>query len=143
MGHCLDRFGSKHGSINLNPATYPDPTVVQITDVLPRALLEPANWNCITMTSRGTVVFDLTLDPWFLVTPEDLETGHITIVEFKRNGQIANTLRRRACNLWPVHLRYNALYHPLEELEENRVGGGAKQNSEYVPHTFFSNIIVS
>ncbi|GFF59043.1 sterol 3-beta-glucosyltransferase [Aspergillus udagawae] len=40
LGHCLDRYGSDHGGIDPNPGTFPDPSTVQITDVLPRAILE-------------------------------------------------------------------------------------------------------
>ncbi|KAL4899864.1 hypothetical protein BDW74DRAFT_162861 [Aspergillus multicolor] len=130
MGHCMDQYGSQHGGITLNPASHPDPSVVQITDVLPRALLEPANWNAVAMTRRGTVVFLHTLDPWFIATPDDLDTGHITMVEFKRNGQVAKSFRRRACNMWPVHLKYSNQYQTLEEIEENRVGGNARMNSD-------------
>ncbi|RDW76858.1 uncharacterized protein DSM5745_06850 [Aspergillus mulundensis] len=130
MGHCLDQYGSEHGGLTLNPASHPDPSAVQVTDVLPRALLETANWNCITMTRRGTVLFLQRLGPWFLVTPDDLETGHITIVEFKRNGQVAKSLRRRACNMWPVYLKYCGQYLSLEEIEDNRVGGNAAMNSD-------------
>ncbi|KAL4970927.1 uncharacterized protein BDV14DRAFT_194713 [Aspergillus stella-maris] len=50
MGHCMKHYGSEHGALDFNPATYPDPSAVQITDVLSRALLVTANWNCITMT---------------------------------------------------------------------------------------------
>ncbi|KAL4973092.1 hypothetical protein BDW66DRAFT_154095 [Aspergillus desertorum] len=96
----MDYYGSEHGAIDLNPATYPNPSTVQITDVLPPAMLEMANWNCITMTSRGTVLFLQPLAPSFLVTPDDLETGHIT------------------------------MYKSLEEVEEDRVGGNAAMNSD-------------
>ncbi|KAL4740365.1 hypothetical protein BDV11DRAFT_169132 [Aspergillus similis] len=130
LSHCMDYYGSEHGAVDLNPATYPNLSAVQITDVLPRAMLEMANWNCITMTSRGTVLFLQPLAPWFLVTPDDLKTGHITIVEFKRNGQIAKSFRRRACNMWPVHLAYCVQYKSLEEVEEDRVGGNAEMNSD-------------
>jgi hypothetical protein len=84
------------------------------------------------MTSRGTALFINDWEPWFLVTPEDLETGHITIVELNRNGQVKDSFRRRACNMWPVYLVYCSQRKPLNDVKEDRVGGYALINFEYV-----------
>lgn len=95
-----------------------------------------ADWNCMGMTRRGTVLFLQRLFPWFLVTPEDLETGHVTTVEFKRNGQVSESFRRRVCNMWPVYLEYWVECKPLEEIKEERVGGNSAMNSEYALNLF-------
>ncbi|KAL4948938.1 hypothetical protein BDW69DRAFT_188795 [Aspergillus filifer] len=97
----MDHYGSEHGALDLNPASYPDPSAVLTADVLPRALLE-----------------------------DDLDTGHITLVEFKPNGQIKRSFRRRACNMKPVHVAYCVQFKPLEEVVEDRVGGNAATNSD-------------
>ncbi|KAL4788938.1 hypothetical protein BDV19DRAFT_395517 [Aspergillus venezuelensis] len=117
MGHCMDHYGSENGALDLNPARYPDPSAVQISDALLGALLEMANWNCITMTSRGMVLFLRPLDPWFLVTQDDLDTGHITLVE-------------RACNMKPVHVAYCVQFKPFEQIVKDRVNGNAAMNSD-------------
>ncbi|KAL4969563.1 uncharacterized protein BDV14DRAFT_195827 [Aspergillus stella-maris] len=70
------------------------------------------------------------LDPWFLVTQDDLDTGHITLVECKPNGQIKNSFRRRACNIKPVHVAYCVQFNPFEHVVEDRVGGNAAMNSD-------------
>lgn len=138
MDSCLGHFGSRDGAIDVNPATH-DPSAVQITDVLTRDILEMANLDFMTMTRNGKVLFMQRLGPWFLLTQEDLDTGHITVVEFKRNGQVHNSFRRRACNMWPVYLEYCSACRPLEYVIEHRVGGNSLMNSEYVAHRGIEN----
>ncbi|RAO67698.1 uncharacterized protein BHQ10_003710 [Talaromyces amestolkiae] len=121
MGHCL--LVDSHIGVDPNPATFPDPSTFQITDVLPWMFLETANFNTITMTCRGTVLFMNQLRTWFLVNQDDLDTGRITTVEFKLNGEIADSLRRRAYNMFPVSLALCVGYDPLWEVRERRVGG--------------------
>lgn len=75
------------------------------------------------MTCRGTVLFMNQLSPWFLVDQDDIDTGRITTVEFKRNGQIAEKLRRRAYNMYPVSLPLCVGYKPLWEVKEGTAGG--------------------
>ncbi|RHZ46603.1 uncharacterized protein CDV56_101022 [Aspergillus thermomutatus] len=70
------------------------------------------------------------LCPWFLVTADDLDTGHITIVEFKRNGQVRESFRRRACNMWPVYLEYCTGCRDLGQVKWDGVGGGDEKNSD-------------
>lgn len=121
MGHCLldyDHFG-----VDPNPATFPDPFTFQITDFLPWLFLEMANFDAMTMTRRGIVLFMNPLVKWFLVDQDDLDTGRITIVEFKRNGQIRDTFRRRAYNMYPVYLQACVSIRPLWEVKEDRTGG--------------------
>ncbi|KAJ5552344.1 hypothetical protein N7494_001722 [Penicillium frequentans] len=135
MDHCMQSHGARHGSLDPNPATISDPTKVQITDVLPRAFLEMANFAHITMTRQGTVLFMGFLWHWFLVTDDDLNTGHITVVDFKRNGQIDQCLRRRAFNMWPVYLDLFTGNRPLIHVIDDRIGGSQRMNSEYVTLT--------
>ncbi|RDK41153.1 hypothetical protein M752DRAFT_284646 [Aspergillus phoenicis ATCC 13157] len=104
MDSCLGHLGSRDGAIDVNPATH-DLSAVQITDVLTRDILEMANLNFMTM-----------------IRNDDLDTGHITVVEFKRNGQVHNSFRRRACNMWPVYLEYCSAWRPLGYVIEQRVG---------------------
>lgn len=74
------------------------------------------------MTRKGTVLFMNCLAPWFLVDQDDLDSGLITTVEFKRNGQVRETFRRRAYNMFPVYLRFCVLRKPLWEVKEGREG---------------------
>ncbi|KAI2822929.1 hypothetical protein CBS12448_9228 [Aspergillus niger] len=112
MDSCLGHLGSRDGAIDVNPATH-DLSAVQITDVLTRDILEMANLNFMTM-----------------IRNDDLDTGHITVVEFKRNGQVHNSFRRRACNMWPVYLEYCSAWRPLGYVIEQRVGGNSLMNYE-------------
>lgn len=138
MDHSLGVWGSSHEGIDPNPATFPDPSTFQTTDVLPLFILEMANFACMTMTERGTVLFMDCLSPWFLVTQEDLNTGRITAVEFKRNGQIRESFLRRAYNMLPVYLRFCPLGKPLSEVKEGRAGGvRPEMNAECVPPPSF------
>lgn len=123
MGHCLGVWGSRHEGIDSNPATFPDPSTFQITDLLPLLILEMANFSYMAMTERGTVHFMDRLSPWFLVTQEDLDTGRIKTFEFKRNGRIRESFRRRAYNMFPIYLRFCTLGKPLSEVKEGRAGG--------------------
>lgn len=120
-GHCLTDYS--HSGVDPNPSTFPDPSTFQITDVLPSIYLETANFNTVTMTCRGIVLFMNQLSPWFLVDQDDLDTGRITTVEFKRNGQIADKLRRRAYNMFTVSLALCIGYAPLWEVREGTAGG--------------------
>ncbi|KAL3454338.1 hypothetical protein BJX65DRAFT_291864 [Aspergillus insuetus] len=144
MGHCLEHYGDPHGGIDLNPATFPDPSTVQITDVLPRAILEQADLRLMLMTRRGTVTFNGIHTPWFLVTQDDLDTGHITMVVFKRNGEIKESIRRRAYNFHDVYLYYTVDSKSLTQIDEDFAGGldtalpvidileGARDREEFV-----------
>jgi hypothetical protein len=126
----MDGIGANHGGIDPNPATFPDPSSVQITDVLPRAYLEMASFNGITMTHRGTVLFMNRLRDWFVATADDLDTGHITIIDFKRNGQIRESFRRRAYNMYPVYLELFSLQRSLTHVINEKVGGPDRYNTE-------------
>jgi hypothetical protein len=130
MGHCLEHFGDPHGGIDLTPVTYPDPSKAQITDVLPWAVLEQADLRLMFMTRRGMVTFNGIHTPWFLVTQEDLDTGHITMVVFKRNGEVKESIRRRAFNFHDVYPHYSVNYKSLIQMDEDLAGGYEYQNGE-------------
>ncbi|KAL3491533.1 hypothetical protein BJX62DRAFT_123212 [Aspergillus germanicus] len=94
-----------------------------MTDVLPWAILEQADLRLMLMTRHGTVTFDWIHTPWFLVTQDDLDTGHITMVVFKRNGEVKESIRRRACNFHDVYLHYAVDCKSLTEIVEDLAGG--------------------
>jgi hypothetical protein len=127
-------MGDPHGGIDLNPATYPhrDLSTIQaeMTDVLPWAILEQADLRLMLMTRRGTVTFDWIHTPWLLVTQDDLDTGHITMVVFRRNGEVKESIRRRACNFHDVYLHYTVDCKSLTQIDEDLVGGYEDQNGE-------------
>jgi hypothetical protein len=90
------------------------------------------NLDSMTMARTGKMVFTRNLDQRFLVTQDDLDTGHIAAAEFSCSGQIRCSFRRRACNMGPVYLEYCSAYRPLEYVIEQGVGGNSLMNSEYV-----------
>lgn len=134
MGHCLDVYGSYHAGVDANPATlFPrDPSEFSILDFLPWLILEMANFAKMTMTRRGTVLFQGCAAPWFLVNQDDLNTGRITTVHFKSNGRPLEMFQRRAYNMYPVFCRFCGLGKPLREVKEGRAGGVLPEmNAEY------------
>ncbi|EAW10580.1 uncharacterized protein ACLA_050520 [Aspergillus clavatus NRRL 1] len=79
-----------------------------------------ANYDAVTMTRRGTVLFMRRLCPWFLVTADDLDTGHITIVESSATAKSGNPSvdGLAICGL------------DLAQVEWDEVGGGDEKNSD-------------
>ncbi|KAJ5884378.1 hypothetical protein N7504_011950 [Penicillium tannophilum] len=134
IGHCMQEFGEDHGGLDPNPATVADMSNVQMSDLLPRAYLEMADFHNMTMTRQGTVLYMRYpyLRNWFVVTQDDLDTGHITTVEFKPNGEVDQCFRRRAYNMWPVYLEHISARRELAYVIKDRVGGSQLQNSDLV-----------
>lgn len=97
-----------------------------------------ANFSRMSTTKRDTMLFMGSLSPWLSVTQEDLDTGHVTTVEFVKwtdSGEFC----RRAYNMFRVYLRFCNLGKPLSEVKEGRAGGARPEmNAERVPFLFFS-----
>lgn len=135
MRHCMEYMGADHGSLDPNPATVHDLSNVQLSDVLPGAVLEMDNFDYFTMTRQGTVLYMQQLKRWFVVTQGYLNAGLITIVDFKNHGQVDLSFRQRAYNMYPVYLDLFSLRKSLQEVADDRVGGQHYMNTEYVELT--------
>lgn len=125
----MDGYGIKHQGVDPNPSTFPDPSTFQYKDLLPYLFLEGADFYLITMTSKGTVLFTGMLNCWFLVDQEDLDGGLITCVDFKPNGEVEDTFKRRAYNMWPVYLKYMIQWRSIWELKDSSEGGWEEDNT--------------
>ncbi|KAJ5918607.1 hypothetical protein N7466_010599 [Penicillium verhagenii] len=129
-GHCMNDMGFNHGSLDPNPTTVHDLSNVQLTDILPRALLEMANFEYIAMTRQGTVLYVRQIKNWFVVTQEDLDAGLITTVDFKYNGQVDIAVRRRAYNMCPVYQYLFIDRKCVEQVDNDGVGGKNWMNTD-------------
>ncbi|KAJ5933842.1 hypothetical protein N7454_006171 [Penicillium verhagenii] len=129
-GHCMNDMGFYHGSLDPNPTTVHDLSNVQLTDILPRVLLEMANFEYITMTRQGTVLYVRQIKKWFVVTQEDLDAGLITTVDFKYNGQVDIAIRRRAYNMCPVYQYLFIDRKCVEQVDNDGVGGENWMNTD-------------
>lgn len=129
LGHCMDMSAKDHCGIDPNPSTFPDPSTFQYKDLLSLLFLEGANFRIMTMTSKGTVLFAGMRRCWFLVDQEDLDGGLITCVDFKPNGEVEDSFKRRAYNMWPVYLQYVILGKSIWELKDSSEGGLDRNNT--------------
>jgi hypothetical protein len=104
IGHCLEPNGAEHTGIDANPATFPDQSTFQYTDLLPFLYLEMANFRGMVMTSKGTVLFTGGTGNFYLVDQNDLDAGRISAVMFTWNGGLEGAVRKRAYNMHGVYL---------------------------------------
>jgi hypothetical protein len=132
----MDDLGFNHGSLDPNPATVHDLSNVQLPDVLPRAVLEMANFGYITMTRQGAVLYVRLLKNWFVVTQEDLHAGLITTVDFKHNDQLDIAVRRRAYNMKPVFQYLFCDSRCVDEVDNDGVGGQSYMNTMLTSRMF-------
>lgn len=106
-----------------NPSTA-RPEGLQKADYLSWQILEPANFQHLTMTKCGMVRFPGGLRTNFLVDQDGLETGRLTLVNFKPNGQIDVEMLRRPFNMISVMTYIYGLGWSVDRLKFENIGGG-------------------
>ncbi|KAF7115458.1 hypothetical protein CNMCM5793_002416 [Aspergillus hiratsukae] len=92
--------------------------------------LEQADFRAIQMKRDGTAFFSKP-GLWFVIDQSGLDTGRISVVDFKPNGQVANLIRLRPWHLSGVSglvLLHEGLGWPLRAMiDENRFPQGYNQ----------------
>ncbi|GIK03451.1 hypothetical protein Aspvir_007522 [Aspergillus viridinutans] len=96
----------------------------RVSHVLPALFLETADFNVISMTRSGTVVFANGAGyTWFVIDQTGLETGRMALVEYASNGDIKASTLRRPWNMEQVMSFGQILGRSVSELAQSGIGG--------------------
>ncbi|KAL4879770.1 hypothetical protein BJY04DRAFT_89372 [Aspergillus karnatakaensis] len=123
-GHCLiDSY--------MPSEAIPNPTTMSINRIedFPRwSHLGNADFRSIYLTKSGAVLYNGYVGPFMFVDEEGLRTGRLSLVEFKQNGEIGNSILIRPYNMRWLYLNLFVLGKGLEEVR-NCEGGYRHQNT--------------
>lgn len=122
-GHCLGDNYIPTAAV-LNPATA---HTSSLENFIPWYYLEPAWFGQIYLTRAGTVVYLGRLHHFVLVDEEGLRTGRITLVDFKINGIVGDSVLRRPFNMREVYIDICHNGQGISDVREG-LGGGNFHN---------------
>lgn len=96
-------------------------TLLTVNSLLTWSFIENADFNHITMTSHGTIIFLRNYDR-LVVDQQALDTGLALLCNFQNNGQLGASGRVRPMNLLNAWNLMNELGKSVNEVIENAVG---------------------
>jgi hypothetical protein len=123
-----ERIGSRHplrGAGSHNPPnpqlpTLLSPSVPDLDYSLASMFLEKADFRAIRMKRDGTAFFSKT-GIWFVIDQSALDTGRISVVDFKPNGEVESLIQLPPWYLAELLVLYEGLGWPLcAIIDENR-----------------------
>lgn len=108
-------------------------TSLSVENLLSALFLRTADFRVMAMTRAGTALFTTEYNSiWYVLDAESLETGLINVVQFKPNGDINCSTRRRPFNLTQIMTFHIGNGWPLKKLIQNGIGGRSHHNQPYV-----------
>ncbi|GAD96360.1 hypothetical protein TSTA_037250 [Paecilomyces variotii No. 5] len=110
-----------------NRATFPDANKFTISDFHMWAVIETADFECISMCRTGNLILEINYGPYYIIDQASLETGRFSVVEYKSTGHIDHVILRRPY-LLTVLVNYAELGFTVDRMEESIGGGEQYQN---------------
>ncbi|KAK1141550.1 hypothetical protein N8T08_008963 [Aspergillus melleus] len=111
-----------------NPASFPDPSTFSIDDFMMWAFVETADFTTMTMSRSGHVLFDSDMMGHKFIDQNTIDTGRVSMVEFKTNGMVDQTAMRLPFNIFQAMIYIAGLGWGVERVEESAAGGDESSN---------------
>ncbi|KAI9037011.1 uncharacterized protein KD926_001109 [Aspergillus affinis] len=129
-GETMHPFGDEviPTMVQPNPASFPDPKTFSIDDFMMWAFVENADFTSMTMSRSGHVLFRYGMMGHKFIDQNTIDTGRISMVEFKTNGMVDKTAMRLPFNIFQAMSYVNGLGWGVERLEEQMAGGNESSN---------------
>lgn len=111
-----------------NPASFPDPSTFSIDDFMMWAFVETADFTSMTMSRSGHVLFTSGMLGYNFIDQHTIDTGRLSLVEFKTNGMVDKQTRRLPFNMFQVMKYVNGLGWGIGRVEEEMAGRSEDEN---------------
>ena len=114
--------------IHPNPASFPDPSTFSEDDFMMWAFVETADFTSMTMSQSGHVLFTSGMLGFNFIDQNTIDTGRLSLVEFKTNGMVDKRTMRLPFNMFQVMNYVNGLGWGVGRLVDSSAGRSENQN---------------